>query len=338
MHIAYLIGNGFDIALGLKTKYSDFYQFYIERETNSELIREFKKALKEELGITDKWSDLELALGQYLQNLSNISQFDELLDDIRFNLSEYLKNVQDLFKSDVCKNIDTKEFLEHLLTPERFLRGRNKSALEQFYSSVGTKPYYFHVISFNYTNSIEQILKITQDSNEHLSLGYRAVIGDIERRLYNLYHVHGSVIEDMILGINDDNQLENLDFRDIPEIRSDFIKPESNLAQGHGVEEECKEQIRKASVICIFGSSLGKTDQLWWDLIAEQLRERECRLVIFDYKPYFLKLNSSRSFRFKQEIIGKIFGNVVPSDVNDKVYVNFNSDLFNSDMFNIEFS
>ena len=31
MNILYLIGNGFDLAQGLKTKYTDFYPYYIDR-------------------------------------------------------------------------------------------------------------------------------------------------------------------------------------------------------------------------------------------------------------------------------------------------------------------
>ena len=35
MEIAYLIGNGFDLNLGLKTRYDDFYDYYIDNHTTS---------------------------------------------------------------------------------------------------------------------------------------------------------------------------------------------------------------------------------------------------------------------------------------------------------------
>ena len=36
MNITFLIGNGFDIKLGLKTRYTDFYPIYINSNKNKE--------------------------------------------------------------------------------------------------------------------------------------------------------------------------------------------------------------------------------------------------------------------------------------------------------------
>ena len=333
MQVAYLIGNGFDIALGLKTRYLDFYEHYVKCASSSDLIRDFKKELEAETKGNDKWSDLELALGEYLEKLSSLDQFDEILDDIQVELSEYLKLIQNSFKTGFEKEIETKKFLQHLLCPEDFLKGRNSRALKKFYSSISSKPFYFNVISFNYTNTFEQILGISEVSNEYANLTHRIVIDNVERMLRSLFHVHGSVTEDMVIGVNDEDQISNLEFRKNRDIRTQFIKSECNLAQGHGVEESCMERIKKADVICIFGSSLGKTDKIWWDLIADQVRERSCRLVIFDYQPSFKKLQSARGDRYKRIIIEKIFGNNQPNDVEEKVLVSLNSDLFKKELF-----
>ncbi len=42
MNILYILGNGFDINLGLKTRYSDFYKYYIGIESKDENIRKLK--------------------------------------------------------------------------------------------------------------------------------------------------------------------------------------------------------------------------------------------------------------------------------------------------------
>ena len=42
MKIVYLIGNGFDLNLGLKTSYRDFYKKYIKQKSNSEIVENFK--------------------------------------------------------------------------------------------------------------------------------------------------------------------------------------------------------------------------------------------------------------------------------------------------------
>lgn len=46
MQITFLIGNGFDIGLGLKTRYTEFYKEYIRLAPNdSENIIKFKQEL-----------------------------------------------------------------------------------------------------------------------------------------------------------------------------------------------------------------------------------------------------------------------------------------------------
>ena len=47
MNITFFIGNGFDIGLGLKTRYEDFYKEYCDaQDTDTKNITEFKKTLK----------------------------------------------------------------------------------------------------------------------------------------------------------------------------------------------------------------------------------------------------------------------------------------------------
>lgn len=54
--ITFLIGNGFDLNVGLNTRYSDFYAEYIKFDENDMLAKEIQ-------GNTEEWSDLELAIG-----------------------------------------------------------------------------------------------------------------------------------------------------------------------------------------------------------------------------------------------------------------------------------
>ena len=49
MNIVYLIGNGFDINLGLNTRYCDFYKYYLESQQSDNSnphIKTLKKSLK----------------------------------------------------------------------------------------------------------------------------------------------------------------------------------------------------------------------------------------------------------------------------------------------------
>ena len=53
MNITFMIGNGFDLNLNLKTGYKDFYKYYIEN-TKEDII---SKSIKNNYEL---WADLEL--------------------------------------------------------------------------------------------------------------------------------------------------------------------------------------------------------------------------------------------------------------------------------------
>ena len=78
----YLIGNGFDLNLGLRSSYKDFYDYYKSQENDSSVIKGFKSNIS---NILDKWSDLELALGEYTKAITSIDELAGYLDKlIRF--------------------------------------------------------------------------------------------------------------------------------------------------------------------------------------------------------------------------------------------------------------
>ena len=66
MNITYIIGNGFDVNLGLKTRYQDFYDYYQNQPSPSEEVKQLKAHIDRN---KENWADLELALGEYTSNL-----------------------------------------------------------------------------------------------------------------------------------------------------------------------------------------------------------------------------------------------------------------------------
>jgi hypothetical protein len=115
MKILYIIGNGFDINLGLKTRYVDFYEYYKTIPTKSPIV----KILKDNIGENFKnWSDLEKALGEYTENFNTIDEFIEVYEDIGDNLGDYLKEQEKDF--DFSK-IDRDKLSSYLSFPEKSL-------------------------------------------------------------------------------------------------------------------------------------------------------------------------------------------------------------------------
>ena len=63
--LTYMIGNGFDINLGLKTTYSDFRESYLITESKNEQIDAFKSLIRKEIkGDPATWADAEMAFGK----------------------------------------------------------------------------------------------------------------------------------------------------------------------------------------------------------------------------------------------------------------------------------
>ena len=80
--ITFLIGNGFDLGLGLKTRFKDFYTQYLEYNSTNKNILEFKGEIARDI---ESWSDFEYQLGQYSKN------FDENNWRNFFRYKSYLK-------------------------------------------------------------------------------------------------------------------------------------------------------------------------------------------------------------------------------------------------------
>ena len=88
MNILFFIGNGFDINIGMNTRYSDFYNYYQKVKSQNHTVRKVKSNISSNI---ENWSDLELALGSYTTNLKGLNDFDEMFEDIGLELSKFLQ-------------------------------------------------------------------------------------------------------------------------------------------------------------------------------------------------------------------------------------------------------
>ena len=84
--ITFLIGNGFDINVGLRTKYRDFYEYYIKKCPNDMLAKNIGKNY-------EYWSDFEVGLGRYTEKVktTEIKAFWKSEENLEQELAEYLK-------------------------------------------------------------------------------------------------------------------------------------------------------------------------------------------------------------------------------------------------------
>jgi len=114
MNITYLIGNGFDLNLGLDTRYSDFYDYYLEQpdpeKSNLKKLRQSISSYCDKNNILEEkinWSDAELGLGQFTNEFVDVENGDgqiaECHQEICEALSEYLIGQQNRFASSLLE-------------------------------------------------------------------------------------------------------------------------------------------------------------------------------------------------------------------------------------------
>ncbi len=323
MNILYVLGNGFDLNLGLKTSYEDFFEYYKNQPSENTAILNLKENIK---GKKKDWSDLELTLGSYFKELSTEEEFDFIFDDIKFHLSRYLYDQESKFNID---KIDQSIFIEYLINPDKELLLSDQIDLKAYFSKWRGKEINIEIATFNYTRIIDRLLK---DKFKKNPLGKRKD-GSIVK-LSRILHVHGFVDKNMVLGVNDEMQILNNDFKSNHYIKSSFIKEECNGIFKNEVSNYFKSQIKKADLIIIFGCSLGDTDKIWWERISSKLNDNS-RLIIFKKGPKIHPLQEHKLFKYENQIKDYFFEKAGNEDVDkinflkERVYVGINSNMFN---------
>lgn len=268
MKTLFIIGNGFDINLGMNTRYNDFYNYYQSIQTGSNLIKKLKEKISSDF---KSWSDLELALGSYTKNLNSLDEFDEVFEDIGEQLAEYLQLEENNFD---FEKIDKTRILNYLTVPEDSLLKADKDLLNIFKEKWHNYHWHVDIITLNYTRSLEKLLGETK--NIEIGKHHKS----ISITLNGIEHIHGYVDDRMIMGVNDISQIENTEFHTNRDILESIIKVDCNKTHKHTIDDLCFNQISSANLICIFGSSIGDSDKYLWELIGQRLKN-DCQLIIF---------------------------------------------------------
>lgn len=225
------------------------------------------------------WSDAEKAMGVYLGRYSdsNIETYNERIRDFEYSIVKYLKRQQERCSYSDSNKIATrfKNFLfksfDDALTYRRSNLDVNQKASN-----------YYRFISFNYTNSLEEIKKccVSEDS----TIRRRTLQGSTYTDSWGaIIHVHGTLNTQIIMGVNDENQLDLSGGTTLTEaLRWELIKPALNLDSGSNFDFPAKKAISDSDIIAIYGVSYGDTDTLWWEELVNWLRQNSGhKLVAF---------------------------------------------------------
>ncbi len=323
MNVLFILGNGFDKAQGLKTSYQDFYKEYQKLDAASELEANLKKSIKSDY---ETWADMEEGLGLYSSQFTDVFKFREVLSIINTRLRDYL-NAQFLRIDSLGLSRD--KLIKGFKNPECELEPKQKSSFNDYYLRLNPKAINIQCVTFNYTKTLEVIL-----GDKDASLGFRENRND-PVFFRSLLHLHGT-LEDMILvGVNDVSQIANVSFREDPYLIEEFVKPEINNGCENMKNEMFRQLIGETDLIVLFGVSVGITDSIWWQTIGQRLDNPRDSLRVIYYPldtSKDIENHQSSKLRLSKEKIAYLKERMdiktSVDDLRERIYVGINKPFF----------
>lgn len=281
MNILYIVGNGLDIQYGLKTKYSDFYEYQLpiyeeKKKTENYFNIIYDNILKDQNTNWENWSDLELALGELTKNSElDEEEFMEDLEEVNIDLNNYLSIVQDNFDL-AGKTIDIQKYLKEIYSQ---IPDGSKERVLKFIQSFPTEIDYINILTLNYTDILDRLMEKEKNKEYNSFRGHSHGCF-----IKNVEHAHGTLDFSLTLGVNDENQL-NKEFKDS---NKKYLIKEKMLIQARDNRHfKNFNLIDWADLIIIFGTSIGATDGYLWKKIADNSIKKNMPIIIHCYKENF---------------------------------------------------
>ena len=326
MNITWILGNGFDLNLGMKTSYKDFYDNHYSRLDDSVSIahRTRIKTIGTKLDLSPLlWSDLELFIGQSAGEYNSFDEFHATYIHMQNELNSYLSLQQQNFESAVVyREYPIEKIVEEFEDSIGDLSARLDLAESRYlinklglFPSLGKQA----VVTLNYTNLIDVLLARSKNI------------------FVDPIHAHGALGERGLInfGVSDIDQVKNDNF-DMDDCRDCWTKQGRSVLHGNMSLDSAYQLIRDANLLVFYGISFGLTDYHIWQKISEELHKRsDLILLIFDYDlpdkgdPYLWK---RKSRELKSSLIKKLeIGDI--KDIDKRVLLLNSLRVFNFGVF-----
>lgn len=318
-NITFIIGNGFDLNLNMQTKYSDMYNGYISEPSIISYINKFKKALNEHTP-SENWGDFELWMAEYAKNLSSETELIECVRDFKRYLVEHLSREEKRVNNIISEGVNyAKTVPEIKKSFGEFYLGLIPNDINAINSVIMRRNKSIRIITFNYTSVLETLLGLipwTQQLN-----------------ISEPIHIHGSLNEEVILGVDNINQLKDVPYDISRKAKRAFVKTEFNEQFDKQRVSQAKYLISSSDIICTFGFAMGQTDQTWVQLMVDWLRkDPKHHLVHFEYdEKEYHKCNRDEIMDVEEEkkhILLKRFG-IEGEELFDQIHIPVGNTIFN---------
>ncbi|MCL2366441.1 MAG: bacteriophage abortive infection AbiH family protein [Oscillospiraceae bacterium] len=292
-NITWIMGNGFDIQLGLETGYKQFYDTYCKiGKEDEDFIQQFKKDLKKNKN-SETWADFELAYGKYSDECKDAEKYSRIKADVETQLHKYLNDIQESIDWPNLNGMDKNIFYESAIDwmPEIMHINHNDVIIPKLQKKPSGV---INFLLFNYTNTVHNLLGGKSDNMFNTGKnGTSSTLGSYYgvSKFGTVHHVHGNLKGQIILGVDNINQITNTNFCENQDIISEMVKPtqlQDIRDQNPNVDIPTDNAIRiinESAIVCVFGASIGETDKTWWKMLADWLNNNDDRLlIIFNYK------------------------------------------------------
>lgn len=272
LKILLILGNGYDLNLGLPTDYNSFLES-LNKDPELWEGNELIVFIIDEASKNPNWVDIEVLIGEYYKeklDKSNIAEIKKMKDDyaqLCKLLIQYLSENGNykLYQGEIIQKADA---FYNLITN---LPGKVESdpgeVINALYKGKGTID--VSIVSLNYTTSFNTVFPIKKSK------------GNIT--VHPALPLHGS-FEGIIFGVDSLAQLGETKFSEDPELldlQTYLIKEKCNEEVVlEGYERQFQSLLESMHITLLYGVSLGETDYRIWEKIKNWLNEKEERVLV----------------------------------------------------------
>lgn len=321
MVVTFLIGNGFDIKMGLKSRYIDFYA-----QIESDKIKEnsiYSSIYKD----TQTWADFETALGQETKKCVTEEDKQNLsvsLLKFKQDFQRYLIEQQKAFTPKGTEEM----FVKSLTQFDTLFRIGDRYEIRNSMDTFPQGTYFYNFVVFNYTEVFFSCLDQVASNLPN----YVVKNSNFARAVRKRVQIHGTLTDDMLLGVNDESQY-NANLFCTPRDKCWIEKPATNQLLKTQKNESVMEMIKESNVICIYGMSLGATDKIWWQKIADLLCRSNSILLIFGFNSGINLINPAEKYHSYEAPKETFLSHLDIDDANMKnissrIYVSLDENMF----------
>lgn len=285
MNVTFLIGNGFDKNLGLKTCFSEFLPDYLSIDVDHGSVLEcFKKDILKDAAL---WSEAERAFGEYTMQYSGTEGANDYLlchEDFCYQLGRYLERQEARIDYAGKSTLICDAFSSALGDLGIGFREVQRETINKYIDTC-SEGFVYEFVVFNYTMTVDNCVTSVKGNAKKLGQRKRGAT-TYTNRIGEVLHVHGYTDHDMVLGVNDDSQIDNLElFSETPEEdKAQIVKRDANRMYERNTDERVLALLERSNLIYIYGMSLGDTDAIWWKRICELMTKRtSLRLIIHQH-------------------------------------------------------